>query len=332
MLKMYHRRAHKGDSPQLWEENWDTNNFTDPSLVGQSNPVKPLFDRYALPGTSMLEGGCGQGQFVAYYNNLGVRVVGLDFAQATLRRLRATNETLMLCSGDVAALPFQDASFDLYYSGGVVEHFEGGAELALREARRVLRPNGVLLVSVPYINLLRRVLVSIKSRSWKFVARAEADKEEYVEGKQFFQYAYARREFEEQLRAVGFRVIGTQGYGILWGLYDVSLVQKLLERLIAGVRRRSRMNAASAEDTCAPASQQTSYCESNDQLSARVAEGSGLKRGWDNLTAKALSGAIIRRLAINEDDQVPMLGLGVRLMRLACGNMMMYVCLRNDVG
>ncbi len=102
----------------------------------------------------MLEGGCGRGQYVAYQSSRGVRVVGLDFALETLVAVHRRCEALLFCSEDVSELPFRNCSFDVYFSGGVVEHFEVGAYQVLNEARRVLPPNGTLLISVPYLSPL----------------------------------------------------------------------------------------------------------------------------------------------------------------------------------
>ena len=144
----------------------------------------------------MLEGGCGQGHYVAYYGSRGVQTLGLDFAQPTLQRLHAYDPRLISCAGDVAALPFPDGSFDVYYSGGVVEHFENGAEPALNEAFRVLRPGGVLLISVPYNSPLRKTLLLLKSGQWKRVRKAQVDAKGDEDHRQFFQYAYSQSEFK----------------------------------------------------------------------------------------------------------------------------------------
>ncbi len=300
MLKMYHERAHKGDSAELWEENWVNTDFEAGLRFCENDPLRNLFERHAQDGKVMLEGGCGQGQYVAFYGARGVRVVGLDFAQSTLARLRKRYDQLMLCSGDVAALPFSDEAFDLYYSGGVVEHFETGAEPALLEARRVLKPDGVLLISVPYVNVLRRALSPFRSSLWKRVRSAEVDGKS-SENRQFFQYVYTRGEFEKLLASAGLRVIGRQGYGVMWGLFEFPFFGKIAERL--------NQRVGSPPPAGVPAK------EFYKEPSAAV--------GQD---APASSRSIIRRLVVNEDDRVPMLGLGVRFMRWAAANMMMYVC------
>jgi SAM-dependent methyltransferase len=50
--------------------------------------------------------------------------------------------------GSAETLPFQDGSFDLVTALDVVEHLDDD-EAALREMRRVLRPGGNLLLTVP---------------------------------------------------------------------------------------------------------------------------------------------------------------------------------------
>jgi SAM-dependent methyltransferase len=308
MLKMHHSGAHEGGSPDLWEENWEHNDFETALRFCETDPLLPLFERYARPGTTMLEGGCGHGHYVAYYSSRGVNVVGLDFAQQTLGRLHTRVPGLMLCAGDVSALPFSDATFDLYYSGGVVEHFEGGPERAIEEARRVLRPGGVLLISVPYLSLLRSAMSPFKSSFWKRVSRASVDGD--GAGPEFFQYIYLRQEFEAILARAGLHIVSTQGYGILWGLYDVPFLQTVIERLTGSPLAT---NVSSTQPTGA---------------NPNEPEGA-LSQPAGSLRASSLR-AIIKRLIVSEDDSVPIAGLGVRLMRRVCANMMMYVCVRTE--
>lgn len=309
MLKMYQQRLHSGDSDALWEEEWSQTSFEQSMAFCEVDPLRPLFEKYAQPGKVMLEGGCGQGQYVAYYEERGVNVVGLDFALETLGRLRARYPHLKLCAGDVARLPFDDESFDLYYSGGVVEHFETGAEPALHESYRVLRPGGVLLISVPYLSPLRKALSPFKRKHWRRVSSSQSDGAVQEGGLQFFQYIYTPREFEKLLGAAGFRVVKKQGYAVLWGLGEIPLLQKVIDKV-----------AQSASGTQPVASAQA------ETISTETANTPAALRTQNTVASPSL----IKRLAVSEDDSVPVLGLGVRALRWACSNMMMYVCIRRE--
>jgi ubiquinone/menaquinone biosynthesis C-methylase UbiE len=294
MLKMYHRHVESGASSAYWEEFGSEGTLADRLRFCDVDPLRPLFLRYLTPGATMLEGGCGRGQYVAYYTARGAKVVGLDFARDWLTAIHRETPSLRLCAGDVGALPFRDGTFDLYYSGGVVEHFEGGADRALAEARRVLKLNGTLLISVPYHSPMRRTLAMARHAEWRRVSAPALDASR-GNGLRFYQYAYTVREFSRMLAAAGLRVVDTQGYAIAWGLYDVDALRRL-----AGRRQRGR--GASPARTAAIVS------------SAPPANGS------------RPASSLLKRLVVAEDASVPGAGLLVRVARWACANMMMYVC------
>ncbi|HVF56477.1 MAG TPA: methyltransferase domain-containing protein [Pyrinomonadaceae bacterium] len=322
MLKMYHGSTQGGGSPDYWDAAWGAESFDDALRFCAVDPLRPLFERYAPPGSWMLEGGCGMGQNVVYYAARGVKVVGLDFAPEALAQLRRRGEHLHLCRGDVAALPFHDESFNLYFSNGVVEHFEAGAHEALREARRVLRRNGVLLVSVPYLSPLRR-LVAPSRTDWRTVKRSAVD-EEGDGGRQFFQYAYTRREFGKMLEEAGLRVTGTQGYSILWGLHELPLVA----RLIGALRRpkaRANVPAGGAQaDAAKP--EADAHAQANLEDKGRESVEGGVIIG----NGQPASSSLLKRLVVSEDAGVPLAGRAVQALRWATAHMMMYVCVRDD--
>lgn len=290
---MYQKHSHAGNSPDFWEENWEAGHFEESLRFCAVDPLRPLFEKYSKEGSLMLEGGCGLGQYLAFYASKGRRVVGLDFAQQALKDLRKRQSYLDLCGGDVSNLPFADETFDLYYSGGVVEHFEGGAEKSLREAQRVLKKDGVLLISVPYFSPLRRILAPFKKDVWRKLDKPEIDHENSDKSK-FFQYVYRPHEFEKMLAEADLKVVEKQGYAVLWGLYEIPFLNPGGENEFAALSEKKEKQEVSAVKI--------------DEL------------------VKDVPRSLVKKLVVSEDSSVPVLGIGVKFMRWASANMMMYVC------
>jgi demethylmenaquinone methyltransferase / 2-methoxy-6-polyprenyl-1,4-benzoquinol methylase len=95
------------------------------------------------PGDAVLDACCGTGDLAIADARAGGRVTGLDFSDAMLERARRKAPELEWVSGDLLALPFDDASFDAATVGFGVRNVDD-LERALRELRRVLRPGGRL--------------------------------------------------------------------------------------------------------------------------------------------------------------------------------------------
>ena len=110
-------------------------------------------------GERVLDLGCGEGRHVISAYALGdVHAVGVDLSAADLRTARerftgfeeAGNERkqLDLVEASALSLPFADASFDKVICSEVLEHIPD-YRAALGEIRRVLKPAGLLCISVP---------------------------------------------------------------------------------------------------------------------------------------------------------------------------------------
>jgi ubiquinone/menaquinone biosynthesis C-methylase UbiE len=94
----------------------------------------------------VLDAGCGTGAALIPALRVAGDVVGVDLSPAMLERAREEAPGAELIVGDVCALPFEDASFDVVLSAFVV-FFPEDPAAALREAARVLRSEGRLVIA-----------------------------------------------------------------------------------------------------------------------------------------------------------------------------------------
>jgi len=115
----------------------------------------------------VLDDGCGGGGMCVSLGEETRRVVGIDPGErfcAAGRRLAAERgvDTVSFTRADGHVLPFADGVFDLVLSHAVIEHVADPARY-LREARRVLRPGGLLfLETAPYLSLAGAHLPRLK--------------------------------------------------------------------------------------------------------------------------------------------------------------------------
>jgi len=109
---------------------------------------------FALGATGrMLDIGTGPGQIPVRVcaRDAEARITGVDLSEPMLehaRRLRAEcalDARIDYRLADASALPFPDAGFDAVFSNTILHHIPDPAPF-LREARRVLRPGGALLI------------------------------------------------------------------------------------------------------------------------------------------------------------------------------------------
>lgn len=98
----------------------------------------------------VLDWGCGWGQVTALLREAGVDTVAYDYREGldgpTVAPLEPFPEIEAHLGSDPVVLPFEDGSFDLVLSCGVLEHVED-PDGNLDEIRRVLRPGGTFYVT-----------------------------------------------------------------------------------------------------------------------------------------------------------------------------------------
>ncbi len=173
-------------------------------LTEYQTTYQHLIKTYNKP-RSILEAGCGIGRWVIPLSKEGYNVTGIEIEKEAVNRLnlhyRAKN--LKTVHGDIFNMPFDDNSFDHVISLGVLEHFEDKEtqRKAIEEHVRVLKNDGVFLITVPYISLVRLLFHAPFLQLVKFVRFIKGTKSYFTE------FRYGRNEFERIIESNGLKVV-----------------------------------------------------------------------------------------------------------------------------
>jgi 2-polyprenyl-3-methyl-5-hydroxy-6-metoxy-1,4-benzoquinol methylase len=199
-----------------WEERYQK-----PSFQARIKVLEECLQGRNLTGTQWLDAGCGTGTLSRFLAEKGCSVVGLDAAPRMIELAReqgkrhACNERMRFevagtepagtgftgigPTGTIEQLPNATASFDGVLCSSVLEYVPD-ADSCLSEFARVLKPGGLLLISVPNSqSVVRRAQVSLHHWGRKLGKRWLA----------FIEYSrneYSADRFDTLLRTHGFEV------------------------------------------------------------------------------------------------------------------------------
>jgi ubiquinone/menaquinone biosynthesis C-methylase UbiE len=103
-------------------------------------------------GERVLDCGCGMGVYMMMMKRLrDVTIVGVDGDLGRLEWAAREGVAAQLSRVDIHTLPFASGSFDKVLMSEVLEHLADD-RAAMQEVYRVLKPGGVLALSVPHAN------------------------------------------------------------------------------------------------------------------------------------------------------------------------------------
>lgn len=95
----------------------------------------------------ILEAGCGAGRILRYYHDRGYDIVGIDYIDVAVNKLREIDPTLKAEIGDVTNLNFKDGSFKYVLAFGLYHNLQHDLDKAVAETWRVMQKGGRVCAS-----------------------------------------------------------------------------------------------------------------------------------------------------------------------------------------
>lgn len=200
----------------------------------------PIWKSMDLHGVSVLDYGCGNGEFSRVIARRGARVVGIDISPKLIEQARASAAKMGLngsCPqfmvGDAHHTPFADNTFDYVVGNGALHHLD--LDMAFAEIVRVLKPGGKALFMEPMYHhpilwMVRRLTPNAHSADERPLSFGDMDK-----AKKWFRACSHREHFLLSVCFAPTHLLGKQV--TLAVLAAVDRFDRLLMRLMPPLRR-----------------------------------------------------------------------------------------------
>lgn len=160
---------------EKWDEVYKKKGMT--TIPHEDMPkIVSIFKKYGVK--RILDLGCGSGRHTIYLSSQGFDVWGIDISEEACKITKSqlpSTDTKIVCGSIYKRLPYEDNFFDAVISIQTLHHANiGDIQKAIREIERVLKPRGLVFVTVrkriqkrkrlPFQELEPRVYIPIEGK------------------------------------------------------------------------------------------------------------------------------------------------------------------------
>jgi len=136
-----------------------------------------LLDDYLISGEKVLDLGCGHGRYLPLFKEKGIDYFGIDSSEKLIKIAKDEYPGEKFQVGEALNLPFPDNFFDKIYSIAVLHHVpsEEFRLQFLKEVRRVLKPKGLLILTVWKFHQSKEYYLLFKYTILKLIEKSRLD-------------------------------------------------------------------------------------------------------------------------------------------------------------
>ena len=142
----------------------------------------------------VLEAGCGAGRILRYYHEKKYKIIGIDFIDEAILKLKKVDPSLNVNVGNILDLEFKNEYFDVVLAFGLYHNFHSEKlNKSITETFRVLKKGGKLCASFRADNIQELIVDWIR-------------KDKNSKHKEFHKLNLTKREFAEIFEDHGFEI------------------------------------------------------------------------------------------------------------------------------
>ena len=147
----------------------------------------------------ILEAGCGAGRILRYYHNLNYEIIGIDFIDIAIEKIKKVDSSLNVEVGDIKSLRFDDNYFQYILAFGLFHNLEHGLKDSIAESYRILKNGGSICASFRADNLQTKLVDFLASLKEKKINYPSTEKK-------FHKMNLTKKEFTNLFTKVGFNI------------------------------------------------------------------------------------------------------------------------------
>jgi ubiquinone/menaquinone biosynthesis C-methylase UbiE len=175
-------------------------------------PELDFLIKYTTQGDKVLDLGCGNGRYFEAFKDKDVDYTGVDNSEKLIKIAKQSYPKGNFKTANALNLPFQDSHFDKIYSFAVLHHIPS-KQLRLqflKEAKRVLKPKGVLTLTVWKFNRKKQFKLILKFYILKLLQKNKLEFRDVIipwaSTTQRYVHLFSKRELKNSLKQSNFKI------------------------------------------------------------------------------------------------------------------------------
>jgi len=172
-----------------------------------------IFKDYVKDGDKVLDAGCGNGRLLELFRDNSIDYTGIDVSEELVKLAKEKYPENKFFAADNLNLPFPDNNFDKIFSVAVLHAIPSKElrEKAIFELKRVLKPSGLLILTV-WDGWRKEILPTLLKYTFlKLMGRSKLDFGDalvsWADKTKRYYHFYTKKGFYKEIKNAGFKII-----------------------------------------------------------------------------------------------------------------------------